>query len=183
MRSTVLGLFFALIVPTSGSAAITYTISQPAYDVPGFYNSAIDIEFTVPSLITTLTTIPAADVDFSSGLTSDSLNLSLISVEIDPGLGVGAYRVAPGVPWIDLSFGVNGEQYFGESACFVDNTYGCTSRGATPFDHFGTYTNGPIAEALTLIIAPAVPEPSFKCAVGLCALSILVGARCRKLTS
>ena len=177
MRSILLGLLCAVMMPVAGLAAITYSIFQSAEPgVPGAPSvSAINLDFTVPSLITTNTRITGSDIN-SSGVTVDGQNLSLLSVGIDPGLGIGGYQVAPGIPWVALSFGLNGQQVFGEGVCFVPVStqypYGCAGPGATPFDHFGTYTHGDV----TLTIASSdVPEPRFELAFGLCALLLLIG--------
>lgn len=163
-----------MIAPVAGTAAVTYTISQPAYQSPVGFMTAINLDFTVPSLITTNTVIPASEVN-SSGVTVASVNLSLISVGIDPGVGIGVPQVGPGIPWVGLSFGENGQPVFGEGTCFVPDPYGCAGGpGATPFDHLGTYTNG--IPPLTLTIAPSsVPEPRFELAFGLFALLLLIG--------
>jgi hypothetical protein len=177
MRSILLGILCAVIVPVAGPAAVTYSVYQPGYPSSLGFVNPINIDFTEPSLITTSTLIQPGEVNYSSGVTVAGFNSALMYLEIDPGLGDF------GIPKLYLTFGWYGQPDFFVGVCFVPTPNGCTvPRGATPFDHFGTYTSGtPVGDfgagtpPVTLTIAPAsVPEPRFESALGF-ALLILIG--------
>ncbi|MFL6448387.1 MAG: hypothetical protein ACJ746_11955 [Bryobacteraceae bacterium] len=63
---------------------------------------------------------------------------------------------------------------------FVLDTYGCRPSPSDPraFDHFGTFTSGPMQLTITQIAdvpQTAAPEPRFEAAAGLLALLSIFG--------
>ena len=177
MRSILLLLLLVVVAPFSASAGILYSFSQPASSYGGVSTSAIDFDFTVPSLLTSTTLIPGSSIN-SSGVRFAGLDLSILSVLIDPGLKNGTPWIGEGIPFLGIRMGWGTQVVLSEGMCFVPDHYGCTaSPEAQIFDHFGTYTNGDILLTIASTDVPqtAAPEPGFESAFGLLALLLMVG--------
>jgi hypothetical protein len=181
MRSTVAGFFLVLVGSFSAPAGVLYSFSQPAS--PPFFPT-INFDFTVPSLLTNSTVIPASDIN-SPVIHYLGLDLSIISVMIDPGLNSGApYIGSRGVGDIIISTGWGSQVVLSEGVCF-DSNISCYSTlspvGAQAFDHFGTYTVGDIYLTIASTDAPqtATPEPRFETAAGFLVLLTAIGMASR----
>lgn len=170
MRSILLALMLVVAADFNAPASVLYTFSEPSSPPGDYPTPAINLSFTVPSLLTSSTVIPGSSVN-SPVIPYMGLDLSILSVNIDPGIDTL-------VPWIRIAMGRNGQLLFGEGACFVPDTYACTpSPAAKVFDHFGTYTSGDMTLTISSEDAAvaAVPEPRHEAGFGLIGLLIAVG--------
>ena len=182
MRS-ILAVFSLLVVGSfSAPAGVLYSFSQPASPPGVFPIPAIDFDFTVPSLLTSSTVIPASDIN-SPVIHYIGLDLSILSVTIDPGLNSEAPFIGSrGVGFIAIKTGWGSEEITGEGVCFDSNS-SCYSTlspvGAQAFDHFGTYTSGDTSLTIssTDLSQTATPEPGFETAAGFLLLTAVVMAR------
>ncbi|MFL6448388.1 MAG: hypothetical protein ACJ746_11960 [Bryobacteraceae bacterium] len=97
MRSVLSGLLPTLVAACSAPASVMYSFSQSA-SPPGVYPwPAISFNFTVPSLLTKPTEIPASSLN-STVSQYMGHDLSALDVGIDPGMNSGTYFVNSGVP-------------------------------------------------------------------------------------
>jgi hypothetical protein len=172
VRSVIFGLFLGLMTVFNASADVMYSYYEP--DPPPEFGLTpnISFEFTEPSLLTTLTVVPGSSIK-SISMFDGGRSVSILSVTIDPGMNNGSYWIAPGVPYLGIVMGIDGQYAMSEGMCFVPDHYGCTaSPNADVMDHFGTYTI--VDSSLTISsvdTAPAaVPEPRFETATGLAVL-------------
>ena len=164
MRSILVGLFL-VVGAFSAPAEVLYSFSQPA-SPPGIYPTpAIVFNFTVPALLTGPTLIPGSSIN-SLGVHYMGLDLSVLSVDIDPGLNGAA-------PSLGIRMGWGSQEVMSEGMCFVPDHYACTaSPAAQILDHFGVYTIGGTYLTISPSDAPqtATPEPRFEAVAGLLAL-------------
>jgi hypothetical protein len=178
VRSILLRLFLVVVAPFSAPAGVLYSFSQPASSYGSISTSAIDFDFTAPSLLTSTTLIPGGSIN-SPGVRYAGLDLSILSVLIDPGLKNGTPWIGEGIPFLGIRMGWGSQVVLSEGMCFVPDHYGCTaSPAAQIFDHFGTYANGDIQLTIapTDVLQTATPEPGFQSAFGLLALLLLLNA-------
>jgi hypothetical protein len=157
VRSVIFGLFLGLMTVFNASADVMYSYYEP--DPPPEFGLTpnISFEFTEPSLLTTLTVVPGSSIK-SVPMFDGGRSVSILSVTIDPGMNNGSYWIAPGVPYLGIVMGIDGQYAMSEGMCFVPDHYGCTaSPNADVMDHFGTYT---IVDSSLTISSTLVPPPS-----------------------
>lgn len=171
VRSILAGLVFVIVGSFNAPAGVLYSFSQPASGSGLDGLPAINFDFTVPSLLTNSTLIPASDIN-SPLIHYLGLDLSVLSVTIDPGLDSQApYVGSRGVGDIIIKTGLGSQVVFSEGICFDSNT-SCYSTlspvGAQAFDQFGTYTHGDISLTISSNdpAQTAAPEPRFETAAG-----------------
>jgi hypothetical protein len=175
------GVFLAVLTAFHARADVLYSFSQPASGAGAQTVPAVNFDFTTPSLLTTLTMLPGSSVD-APLVHWMGLDLSILSVLIDPGLNNDAYWIRPGVPFIGIRMGLGNQEVLSEGMCFVPDHFGCTaSPDAQIFDHFGTYTVGDTSLTIssTDSLQTATPEPRFETAAGLVALLTTMVMACR----
>ena len=78
-------------------ADVLYSFSQTTSSPSGYPLPAINFDFTEPSFLTTLTSIPGSSIN-SSVVHYMGLDLSILSVLIDPGLNAGPHWIAAAFP-------------------------------------------------------------------------------------
>ena len=173
----ILALFLLVVAGCfSAPAGVLYSFSEPASPP----DSAVNFDFTVPSLITSPTVIPATDIN-SPVIDVYGLDLSIISVTIDPGLSNNAlYIGSRGVGFVAIRAGLGTQVVMSEGICFDSNS-SCYSTlspvGAEAFDHFGVYTGADATLTISSTDAPQTltPEPRFETGGGLLVLLTGVG--------
>jgi hypothetical protein len=177
VRSSLFGVFLVAVSAFSARGDVLYSFSQPASASGVYATPAITFDFTEPSLLTAATEIPGSSIS-APVIRYMGLDLSILSVFIDPGLATGEHWLASGVPFLGIRMGWDSEVVLSEGMCFVPDHYGCTaSPAAQIMDHFGTYTVGDSKLTISSTDPPptATPEPRFETAAGLFVLITSIG--------